>query len=87
MSRLILFTSDNCPRCPKAKKIVKEAMQALRMKEGEDWEIVNIDEGENMIEALKYQIASTPSILIDDEVFVAGEIPKKEDLIDYFSND
>ena len=65
-----------------AKKIVEEVTSALRLKKGVDWEILNIDEEDNMLTALQYQIASTPSILIDGEIFCAGEAPDKEALID-----
>ena len=33
------------------------------------------------IEALTYQIASTPAIIIDDELAFIGEVPTKEELI------
>ncbi|MEA1925411.1 MAG: thioredoxin family protein [Candidatus Altiarchaeota archaeon] len=82
MTRLILYTGTNCPRCPEAKKIVEDVTQALRLKKGEDWDIKNIDDEENMLTALQYQIASTPSIVIDGEVFIMGAVPDRKELVD-----
>lgn len=79
--KLILYTAKNCPNCPSAKKIVKEVAQELDMREGIDYVIKNVDEENNMIEALTYQIASTPSIVIDGKAEFRGEVPKKEDLV------
>ena len=44
-----------------------------------EYEEVNIEE--HMIEALQKQIASTPSIVIDDDVVFRGDVPTKEELL------
>ncbi|MBN2251958.1 MAG: thioredoxin family protein [Candidatus Altiarchaeota archaeon] len=36
--------------------------------------------GDNTIEALQYQVASTPAIVIDDELAFIGDLPGKEEL-------
>jgi len=77
MAKIKLFTSTTCPRCPEAKKVVEEVAKDLNI----DYEIINIDEGDNLINALQHQIASTPSILIDEQVEFIGEIPAKDELI------
>jgi len=77
MAKIKLFTSTNCPNCPQAKKVVEEAAKELRM----NYEVINIDEGDNLITALQYQIASTPSIVIDEQPEFIGEIPTREELI------
>lgn len=76
-----LFTSKNCPKCPAAKEIVSRVAKELGMKLGIDYEILSIDEGENLISALKYQIASTPSFVIDEEAVFIGIVPSKRELI------
>jgi len=81
MSKIILYTATTCVKCPAAKKILGEVVRELDLREGYDYEIKNIDEGDNMIEALQKQVAATPSILIDDELFYNGEVPKKEELL------
>jgi small redox-active disulfide protein 1 len=80
--KLILFTAKNCPKCPLVKKVVEEVATELGMEQGKDYQLLTIDEGDNLITALQYQIASTPSIVINGEAAFVGEVPKKEELIE-----
>ncbi len=82
MARLKLFTAKNCPKCPAAKDVVGKVAEELGMKPGSDYEILSIDEGDNLISALKYQIASTPSIVINEEAVFIGIVPSKKELIE-----
>lgn len=111
--KLILYTGTNCPKCPAARKVVREAAKELGWEEGKDFveklidgtelegkvelegEVYNIVRkeeeiketpsavvGEDVsIEALMHQIASTPSIVINDEPVFIGEVPTKEELL------
>jgi len=112
--KIILFTAKKCPKCPAARKVLREAASELNLKEGPDFVEKIIDgadlpEGEMelegtkyhivksesgikespsavaddfMVEALTYQIASTPSIVIDEEPVFISNIPSKEELIE-----
>ncbi len=80
--KLILYTGTNCPKCPSAHKVVEETAQELGLVKGKDYEVKNIDDEEVMIEALKYQVASTPAIVINDEAVFISDVPTKEELIE-----
>jgi len=115
--KAILFTAMRCPKCPRFRKVLREAAKEMnliegkdfveklidgdkvqsgtKMKlEGQDYYIVGSEEnikstelpaamaGDHMIEALQYQIASTPALVINDEPAYIGEIPTKEELIE-----
>jgi len=82
MARIALYTATTCVKCPAAKKILVEVVHELNLKEGADYEIKNIDEGDNLIEALQKQVAATPSLLIDDELIYNGEVPNKDELLE-----
>ncbi len=73
--KLTVFTGPNCPKCPPAKKVCREVAE----EKGMDFEELNIEE--YMIEALQKQIASTPSIVLDDDVLFRGTPPTKSELI------
>lgn len=83
MPRVILYTATTCTQCPAAKKIFKEIVNELNLKEGSDYVIKNVDEGDNMIEALQHQVAATPSFVIDDELYSSGVVPKKSELLEF----
>jgi len=79
MPKIILYTSMHCVKCPEAKKILKEVVAELNLK---DYEIKNVDDEDVMIEALQHQVAATPSLIIDNELIYNGEIPDKNELIE-----
>lgn len=73
--KIQVYYGKKCPKCPAAKKVCQEVAKEKGLKYEE------IDIEEHMIEALQKQIASTPSIVLDDEVIFRGEIPTKEELL------
>ena len=115
--RLILFTGVKCPKCPKARKLVRQAAKELGWIEGKDFVEKLIDgqdlktpsiveiEGNKMhivssedeitarnipaaiggkdltVEALMYQIVSSPAIVINERAVFKGNIPSKEELL------
>jgi len=74
--KVSVYTGPNCPKCPPAKDLCKGVAEEM----GLDYEEVNIEE--NMIEALQKQIASTPSIVLDEDVVFRSDVPSKESLIE-----
>jgi len=75
MPKLIVFVKKNCPQCPLAKQIAKEVAKEL----GLEYEEIDIEK--DMVTALMYNVISTPSIALDDEVLFRGEVPDKQQLI------
>jgi thioredoxin 1 len=73
---LKVFTLPTCPVCPVAKKVAAEVAQKF----GVAFREVNMATEEGLKEGLAYQIMSTPSIIIDDEVIVKGRLISKERL-------
>ncbi len=72
--KLIVFTKKDCPQCPNAKAIAKEVAEEL----GLEYEEIDIEK--DLITALQFNVASTPSIAFGDEVLFRGEVPTKEQL-------
>ncbi|RLI85669.1 MAG: thioredoxin family protein [Archaeoglobales archaeon] len=72
--KLIVFTKRDCPNCPNAKKIAMEVAEELNL------EFEEVDIEEDLITALQFNVASTPSIALNDEVLFRGEVPTKDEL-------
>jgi glutaredoxin len=70
--KLIVFTKKDCPNCPYAKKIAKDVAEELGL------EFEEIDVEKDLITALQYNVASTPSIALDEDVLFRGEVPTKD---------
>ena len=110
-----MYTGIKCPKCPEARRVVREVVKEVGLKEGKDF-VEKLIDGDNLkpgsaadiegdvlnvyssvdeikktpavvansdvvLEALTHQIASTPGIVVDDEVVSTGEVPSKEELI------
>ncbi|MCK4477636.1 thioredoxin family protein [Candidatus Bathyarchaeota archaeon] len=73
---LKVFTLPTCKNCPAAKKISQEIAQ----KHGLKYETVDISTPDGQLDGLMYQIMSTPSIAIDDEVITRGKLLSREEL-------
>ena len=120
--KLILFTGVHCPKCPQARKVVRQAAKELGWIEGKDFVEKLIDgqdlkipsivelEGNKMhivssedkitasnipaaiggkdlvVEALMYQIVSSPAIVINERAVLKGNSPSKEELLKEIKN-
>lgn len=73
---LKVFTLPTCPTCPLAKTFALEVAQKF----GIAFKEVNMATEEGVKEGLAYDIMSTPSIAIDEEVIVRGRFISKEKL-------
>ncbi len=73
---LKVFTLPTCKSCPAAKKTSREIAQKYGLKYKE----VDLSTPSGRLEGFKYQIMSTPSIAIENEVIVRGKLPSKEKL-------
>lgn len=73
---LKVFTLPTCPSCPVAKMMASEIAQKL----GIQYREVNMATEKGLNEGLVYDIQSTPSIVIDDEVITRGRLVSLEKL-------
>ena len=72
--KIVVFTMKNCPKCPAAKKLAEEIAEEFGL------EVEEVDVEKDMITALQYNVASTPSIAVGDEVIARGDLPAKAEL-------
>jgi len=73
---LKVFTLRTCPSCPVAKLIASEVAQKF----GIVFRVVDLATEEGVNEGLAYDIRSTPSIVIDEDVIIRGRLISKEKL-------
>ena len=73
---IIVFVQPNCPKCPLAKTIVRRVAEKVNVEVKE----IDVSTPDGEIEALMYNVCSTPSIAIGEEVLWRGEVPSEEEL-------
>jgi len=75
---LKVFTLPTCSVCPVAKTIALEVAEEF----GIDYREVNMAVKDGLDEGVVFDILSTPSIAIDDEVIAKGRLVSKEKLVE-----
>jgi len=73
---LKVFTLPSCSSCPVAKQIAFEVAQKF----GLAFRVVDMNTREGLEEGLAHQIMSAPSIVLNDDVIVRGQLISKEKL-------
>ncbi|MHC1598910.1 MAG: thioredoxin family protein [Candidatus Methanofastidiosia archaeon] len=80
--KIIFFKSKDCPQCPRAQANVEEVMEDLEVNHLIDY--VDISTTEGRIEALNNMVMSTPSLIIDDELYGKDVLLDKDRLKELF---
>ena len=76
--KTIKILGTGCPSCKTATSVVQEVVTELNL----DYDIVKV---EDIMEIIKYNVMSTPAVLIDDVVVVKGRVPSKKEVIEWFT--
>lgn len=63
-----------CPKCKQTTAVVEEAIQASGV-------AANLEKVEDITEIIKYQVMSTPAVVIDGKVVLKGRVPEKAEVI------
>jgi small redox-active disulfide protein 2 len=70
---IIKILGTGCPNCKRTETIVKEAVAELKIE-------ATIEKVENILEIMKYDIMSTPAVVIDEVVKIKGRVPSIQEI-------
>ncbi len=70
---IIKILGTGCPNCKRTEAIVKEALAELKIE-------ATIEKVENILEIMKYDIMSTPAVVIDEVVKIKGRVPSIQEI-------
>ncbi len=70
------------PGCPKCKTTYKNVLEALKKTSIQ----ANVEKVEDIEEMMKYNILSTPVLVIDDQIKVKGRVAQVNEIIDFLKN-
>ena len=80
MSKIIKILGSGCTNCTSAEKRVQEVVKELNI----DAQIIKVTD---IQEIMKYDVMSTPAIVIDEKVVIKGKVPSKEELTAFLVDD
>lgn len=71
----IKILGTGCPKCKQTTSLVEAMVQETGVE-------ATVEKVEDIMEIVKYNIMSTPAVVIDEEVKIKGRVPSKAELIE-----
>ena len=75
----IKILGTGCPKCKRTNDLVEEVVKELGVE-------VRVEKVEDIMEIVKYNVLSTPAVIVDEEVTIKGRVPSKTELMTLFEN-
>lgn len=69
----IKILGTGCPKCKQTTSLVEEVIKETGVE-------ATVEKVEDIMEIMKYNIMSTPAVVIDEEVIIKGRVPLKSEL-------
>ena len=75
----IKVLGPGCARCQAMEKTVREVVNELQID-------ATVEEVKDMKKIMEYPILTTPGLVIDEEVVIAGKVPDKAEVVKFVMN-
>ena len=75
MSKIVKILGTGCPKCKQTTAIVTDVVEEHKL----DVIIVKV---EDIMEIMKYNVMSTPAVVVDEEVKIKGRLPSKQEVLE-----
>lgn len=74
----IKILGTGCPKCKQTTALVEEVVKETGIE-------ATVEKVEDIMEIMKYNILSTPAVVINEKVTIKGRVPSKSELTQLFS--
>ena len=74
MSKVIKILGTGCQKCKSMTVIVEEVVQENNID-------ATVEKVEDIVEIMKFNVMTTPALLIDDVVALKGRVPSKQEVL------
>lgn len=74
MSKVIKILGTGCPKCQTMTGIVKDVVSEHNID-------ATIEKVEDIMEIMKYNVMTTPALVIDDVITIKGRVPSKDEVL------
>ena len=75
MTKVIKILGTGCPKCQSMTGVVKEVI-------AENGIDASIEKVEDVMEIMKYNVMTTPALVIDDSITIKGRVPTKKEVLE-----
>jgi len=74
MSKIIKILGTGCSKCKQTTAIVSDVVKENNID-------AIIEKVEDIMEIMKYNVMSTPAIVVDENIVIKGRVPSKSEII------
>lgn len=74
MTKVIKVLGTGCPKCQSMTGVVKEVVAANNID-------ATIEKVEDIMEIMKFNVMTTPALVIDDVIAIKGRVPSKDEVL------
>lgn len=74
MSKVIKVLGTGCPKCHSMIGVVNEVVSENNID-------ATIEKVEDIMEIMKFNVMTTPALVIDDVITIKGRVPSKEEVL------
>ena len=74
MIKVIKILGTGCPKCQSMTGVVKDVVSENNIE-------ATIEKVEDIMEIMKYNVMTTPALVIDDVITIKGRIPSKDEVL------
>ena len=75
MTKIIKILGTGCPKCQSMNGVVKDVVSANNID-------ATIEKIEDIMEIIKFNVMSTPALVIDGVITIKGRVPSKDEVLD-----
>ncbi|MCP4121209.1 MAG: thioredoxin family protein [Bacteroidetes bacterium] len=79
MTTSIKVLGTGCPKCKQTTSLVNEVVRESGIQ-------ATVQKVEDIMEIMKYDVMSTPAVVINEEVMIKGHVPSKQEIMDAFQS-
>ena len=74
MSKVIKILGTGCPKCQSMTGVVKDVVSENNIE-------ATIEKVEDIMEIMKFNVMSTPALVIDGVITIKGRVPSKDEVL------
>lgn len=75
MSKTIKILGTGCPKCQSMTSVVKDVVETNNIN-------ATIEKVEDIMEIMKFNVMTTPALVIDDKITIKGRVPSKDEVFE-----
>ncbi len=75
MSKTIKILGTGCPKCKTMTAVVTDVVTENNID-------ASIEKVEDIMEIMKFNVMTTPALVVDDVITVKGRVPSKDEVLD-----